>query len=227
MSSENAPFYCSLRALDPDDKKDVVAVANLHRELLDWGEMAGLGKLFLERFCYRTLVKDGLMQVSLYEINGRPVGFIAYTAHSLSFHRRALRKHFFYLAFLLFISIMREPSTIRHLLRALRLIRSRRSEINHRKCGAAEILAIGVLPEYRSLSFYQRTGLRISVELLKSAVSFFKRIGLKKVDVFVDAFNTQALLFYKNFGPIVRPYTRAGVSMYQVTLDLNHSDLQI
>jgi len=226
MSSKNAPIHCSLRPINPDDKKDVAAVANMHLELLDWGEMAGLGKLFLERFCYKTLVKDDLMQVSLYEVNGRPVGFIAYTAHSLSFHRRALKKHFSYIAFLIFLSVLRKPIVIFHLIRAIRLIRSRRSEIDHRKDAGGEILAIGVLPEYRSLKFYNRTGLRISEELFRSAVFYLKRIGMNRVDVFVDAFNTQALLFYKSLGAALKPYNRAGVSMYQVFFELNHPNFR-
>jgi len=227
MNSKEEPLRCSLRPINPDSKEDVTAIADMHLELLDWGEMAGLGRLFLERFCYRTLVKDGLMQVSLYEVDRRPVGFIAYTAYSLIFHRRTLKKHFFYIALLIFLSILKKPATICQLTRAVRLIRSRRSEHEHRKDAEGEILAIGVLPEYRSLSFYKRTGLRISEELFRSAVLYFKGVGLNRIDVFVDAFNTEALLFYKSFGSRMKPYHRAGVSMYQVTFDLNHSILQL
>ncbi|MDH7513633.1 MAG: hypothetical protein QHH14_11865 [Clostridiales bacterium] len=215
------PVHCSLRLLNPDNRKDVAEAAKMHFELLGWGEIAGLGQLFLEHFCYRTLVKDGLMKVSLYEVDGIPVGFIAYTTDSLNFHRKAMRKHFLYIFLLIAFSIIKKPSLIFNLPRAVRLIRSRRQEIGHPKKATAEILAIAVRPEYRTLAFNKRTSLRISEALFYSAVSYCREAGMAHLDVFVDAFNTEALLFYQSLGGILKPCHRAGVDVYHVTFDLD------
>jgi len=209
----------SLREIDPHNKADVLAVAQMHFNLLNWGEMAQLGKLFLRRFCYKILIQDGLMKSALAEVDGKPSGFIAYTSYSITFHRLAIKKHWFYILFIIFQSFFLSPLILFRLARALRLIRSRRSEINHKKDPSAEILAIAVLPEYRTPQFINKTGLRISEDLFMLAVSYFRNLGINNMDIFVDAFNTQALLFYKNLGGVIRPYSRAGAKMFQISFD--------
>jgi ribosomal protein S18 acetylase RimI-like enzyme len=199
-----------IRDIDPNNKEDVKTITRLHLKLLDWGPMARLGKLFMERFCYTVLLKDNLMKAAISEVDGKPAGFIAYTDKSITFHRFAIRKHLVYVIYLVILSIIRYPWVIFRLPKAIYLMLSRREEKNLGEDPQAEVLAIGVLQEYRNPIFIRRTGLRISKELLDRAASYFKSIGIKKMRLIVDADNTPALIFYHSLGSRFEPYELAG-----------------
>lgn len=162
------------------------------------------------------------MRAALYEINDKPAGFIAYTAYSITFHRMAIKKHLPYVTYIMFISILCDPRIIFRIIKAIRLMFSRRSEKNLGSDPSAEILAIGVFPEFRSLHFIINTGLRLSHELFRQAVSYFRNLGLGKMRAVVDSFNKPALLFYHSLGGRFEPYERAGDPMVHVWFNLEH-----
>jgi len=211
---------CHIVDVDPSNHHDVEVVARLHLQLLDWGPMAQLGGCFLERFCYTTLIQDGLMKAAYFEVDGQPAGFIAFTDHSITFHRAAIKNHYGYVAYLVLISILRDPRVMLRLWRAMRLMFSRRSEKILGEDPLAEIVAIGVLPEYRNPVFMRRTGLRISEELVDHAASYFRSVGLKKIRLVIDADNHAALMFYRSLGAQVELYEQAGNPAVHVWLDL-------
>ena len=196
------------------------AITSLHLALLDWGPMARLGELFLRRFCYTALLRDGLMRAALFEVDGRPAGFVAYTDHSIAFHRQAIRRHAAYVAWLVALSVLRDPRLVPRLLGAVRLMFARRAEGHLGQDPLGEVLAIGVLPEYRTPAFVHRTGLRIGEELIAHVVAYFRRVGVDRMRAVVDAPNKPALLFYHHLGGRFEPYERAGEPMIQVWFDL-------
>lgn len=214
-----------LREIDPNNKTDVEAITKLHLELLHWGPMARMGRLFLQRFCYSILIKDNLMRAALCEVNGQPAGFIAYTAYSITFHRTAIKKHWPYVTYIMLISILRDPSIIFRIRKAVRLMFSRRLEKNLGKDPSGEVVAIGVLPEFRSPKFINSSGLRLSHELFGKAVSYFRSLGLSKMRLVVDSFNKPVLFFYHSLGGRCEPYKRAGDPMVQIWFDLEHLSL--
>jgi len=168
-----------LREVDPANQDDVAAITRLHLTLLGHGPMARLGELFLRRFCYTVLIKDGLLRAALYEVDGRPAGFIAYTTRSITFHRIAVRRHWVYVALLTIISVARDPRILLHLLKGIRLT---------------------LLPEYRSREFVRRTGRRISCELFARTREYFRREKIASFRLLVEADNREALLFYHAMG---------------------------
>ncbi|MBI3029540.1 MAG: GNAT family N-acetyltransferase [Candidatus Rokubacteria bacterium] len=214
------PVGHRLREIDPTRREDVATITRLHQVLLEWGPMARLGELFLRRFCYTVLLRDGLMRAALFEVDGRPAGFVAYTDRSITFHRQAIRRHWAYAAWLIALSVLRAPRLVPRLLRAVWLMFSRRAELHLGQEPLGEVLAIGVLPEYRTPHFVRRTALRIGEALIAHVVAYLQRVGVDRMRAVVDAPNKPALLFYHQLGGRFEPYERAGEPMVQVWFDL-------
>jgi ribosomal protein S18 acetylase RimI-like enzyme len=209
-----------LYELDPNDANAATQAAQLHLELLGHGPMARLGQRFLSRFCYSVLIRDGLLRAALYEINGQLAGFVAYTERSITFHRTAIRSHWLYVAYVMMISVLRDPRLFFSLVKAVRVMFARRSETCLGTDPLAEIVAIGVRPEFRTPGFIRATGLRIAEELVAHAAAWFRRLDLKQMRMIVEAHNRPALLFYHRLGAQFAPYEQAGEPMVQVWLNL-------
>jgi ribosomal protein S18 acetylase RimI-like enzyme len=209
-----------MREVDPGCKEDLRELSRLHMKLLGHGPMAQLGEFFLRRFCYTVLIEEGLLRAALFETEGRPAGFIAYTPWSITFHRRAIRKHWLYVGFLVVVSFLRDSRLLRPFVKALRLMVSRRSEITLGSDPLGEIVAIGVLPEFRTASFVRQTGLRISEELVEYAALYFRRAGIDTMRMIVEASNRPALLFYNSLGARFEPYEQMGEPMIHARFDL-------
>src|SRR5439155_1572503 len=128
----------------------------------------------------------------LFEVDGRPAGFVAYTSRSITFHREAIRRHWAYVAWLIALSVVRDPRLVARLLKAARLMFSRRAELDLSRDPLGEVLAIGVLPEYRTPEFLHRTGLRIGEELIVHVMSYFRSVGVDRLRMVVEAHNKPA-----------------------------------
>lgn len=215
-----APVLHELREMDPRVREDVAAVTALHMTLLGHGPMARLGERFLKEFCYGTLVRDGLMRVALFEVEGRPAGFVAWTSRSITFHRSALRRHAPRVAWLIARTIAGEPRVIRRLGKAVWLMVSRRAERDLARDPLGEVLSIGVLPEYRTPQFLQRTNLRIGEALVRHAMTALRRDRVAVMRMVVEAHNTPTLLLYHALGARFEPYAHAGEPMVHVWFDL-------
>jgi ribosomal protein S18 acetylase RimI-like enzyme len=63
-----------------------------------------------------------------------------------------------------------------------------------------EILSLGVLPAYREPRFVRQSGLRISNDLLNTAVSELRARGVRAIRATVKADNAPAKLFYTGLG---------------------------
>jgi ribosomal protein S18 acetylase RimI-like enzyme len=218
LSSATETFR--IREIDPKNEEDKEAITRLHMELLCFGPIAQLGALFLKQFCYDLMIREKLLKGALYEVDSKPVGFIVYTDRSITFHRTALRKHWLYVCFLIVWSLVQEPKIIFRLWRAIQLMFSRREDRVLGEDPMAEIVAIGVRPEYRDLAFIRRTGRRIAHELFEYASNFFREVGLKGLHLVVDADNKQALLFYNGLGARFERCQFGGKPSVRAWLDL-------
>ena len=210
-----------IREIDPRSEEDKEAITRLHMDLLYFGPIAQLGAFFLKRFCYDLMIREKLLRGALYEVDNKPVGFIAYTDRSISFHRTALSKHWVYVCFLIACSVLREPKIVFRLWSAILLMFSRRQDRLLGEDPMAEIIAIGVLPEYRDVLFIRRTGRRIAHELFEYASDFFRRAGLKDLHLVVDADNKQALIFYNGLGARFERCEFGGKPSVRAWLDLS------
>src|SRR5438093_6667712 len=182
--------------------------------------MARLGERFLRRFCYGVLLRDGLMRAALFEVDGSPAGFVAYTSRSITFHRQAIGRHWAYVAWLIALSVICDPRLVARLLKALRLMFSRRAELSLGRDPLGEVVGIAVLPEYLTPEFVRRTGVRIGDEPVAHAAAALRRAGVDRMRMVVEARNKPALLFYHRLGGRFEPYEHAGEPMMHVWFDL-------
>lgn len=217
---KGSPTSHQIREIEPHDEDGLVTIAQLHMELLDYGPMAGLGELFIRKIGYRMHLADGLLKVALSEVEGHPAGFIAYTSRSISFHRTALRRHWPYVTWIASLSVLRDPRRLGRLLRAIRVLLSRRAEKDLGEDPLGEIVAIAVRRVYCSPAFIQQTRHRVGAALVAHACSMLRGTGVSKVRMLVNADNQAALLFYHSLGARLGPYEQAGEPMVQGWFDL-------
>lgn len=184
--------------LDYRVKEQVVAVARLHSQLLPDSPIHKLGRLFMTKFYYYKLIKDGLVICDLYKSNGRFVGLLSYTRCPFSFMRKGLRRHLLYLVCILAICLMARPWRIKVLLDTL-AASSRRSRMDEE--GTVEFLSFGVLKPYRH-TIDAESGLRIADLLFLNGVDFFKKEGYKKVmlSIIKKKDNDGIFTFYQFYG---------------------------
>jgi SAM-dependent methyltransferase/ribosomal protein S18 acetylase RimI-like enzyme len=214
------PVADGVRDVDPRDAETLRKLARLHVQLLPFGPLAALGERFVAQICYRLPMREGLLRAALYYVDGKPVGLIGYTARSSTFHARALRNHWARAAWLLLASLIADPRRVVRLGRALRVTVGRSEENARQPDPCAEVLSIGVLPEYLTPAFVARTGRHVSEELVEHAAGYFARAGLDRMHMFVDADNRRTLLFYHRLGAQFEPRRQAGEDVVEVRFDL-------
>lgn len=209
----------ALREIDAEGA-DLEKVSAMHMELLDFGPMAGLGEPFIRKACYKMHMMDGSLRTAIYEVEGDPAGFVAYTDRGISFHRDGIRKHWLYAAFALAHSLLSDPRRIAGLPRALKVVASRRGEAREYTDPLGEIVCIAVKREYLRRDYAPREGVSISEALIEFAGDRLRERGLRSMRALVDAPNKAALMLYHKLGATFESYDQAGEEMVEVWLDL-------
>lgn len=213
-----------ISTIDPDQEAELECIAELHMELLDYGPMAGLGLRFIRDVGYKIHTTDGLLQVALCRVAGEAAGFVAYTAQSISFHRQSLQSHFLRVCWTLALSILESPSRLVKLIRALKVVRSRRREKYRGNDPLGEIVAIAVRRKFLGSEFVDDQNRRISVALVAFAQRQLEAQGVKQMRMLVDSDNKSALMLYHLLGARMQAYEQAGEPMVEVWFELNPSD---
>ena len=210
-----------LREISADDREGLDAITTLHMELLDYGPMAGLGADFVREVCYRAHMHEGVLRVALAEVDGVPAGFVATTAYSLSFHRSGLRKHAVLAGWETLKAIAKDPRRLVKLVRALRVLGSRRGEQDRDDSVAeGEVVCIAVRPQYLNPKFQRTTGVRLSESLVRRAAHYLRRAGIGRMRMLVDADNKPVLMLYHLLGAHFENCTLGGTPTVEVVFDL-------
>ena len=208
--------------VDPGNKADVAAAARLHRELFaDIGLIARLGERLLRRFSYSVLVRDGLMGATLFEVDGQPAGLAAYTLDSKAVHQAVTGRYLGLVVRESLVSLVLEPRILLAFPAAARLLLERRDEQTEGQAPVAEMLAIGVLPPYRTPAFVRQTGLRIADQLLARGLAYFRQAGVREARGVVLAGNLPALAFFRMRASRIEPFPGAVKPSYQVWFDVD------
>lgn len=210
-----------LREVSAQDQDALQAVAALHMELLAFGPMAGLGELFIREVCYRMLMDEGQLRVVLYEVDGQPAGFAAYTQQAFGFHRSALHRRLPRIAWVLMRSFLQEPARFLRFLRALRVLGSRRAEVSRAQEPAGEVVCVAVRPQYLRAGFVRASGLRLSEELIRHCARQLRAAHMPQMRMLVDADNRPVLMLYHLLGARFTPYVQAGEPKVEVWFDLS------
>jgi ribosomal protein S18 acetylase RimI-like enzyme len=170
----------------------------MHRQLLPTSPVIALGQRFLTDFYYRFLPAEGLVFGAVAYVNEQPVGFIVGTEDGTGFARAGALRHWAPLCGVLTLSLVESPGRVAEMGRAIRLIRSRPKTEGTAK--VAEILSLGVSPEFRTPEYVRATGLRISLDLLDSVMNVLRARKARQVRAYVDVDNRAAQLFYSSQG---------------------------
>ena len=209
----------TIRRVRATDEAGLAAVATLHEELLPFGPLAALGADFLRVVAYRAPVRDGLLELALAEVDGRPAGFVAYLADSERFHAEAMRKHVPLAGFQLALAMVRDPRRLRAVPRILRVMRSRVDDGEDR--GAfGEVIGIGARPEYLTATFRKQSGHWLSRDLVVWAADDLFKAGKGRLRMFVAAENTRTLLLYQLLGAEFERVEHGGEPTMAVTFRL-------
>jgi ribosomal protein S18 acetylase RimI-like enzyme len=210
-----------LREVVPSDPQVVAWAARLHRELFgDIGLIAQLGERLLRRFCYTVLIRDGLMQAAVFEVNGAPAGLAAFTTDSKALHAAATSRYAGLVMRETLVSLLLAPRIVLGLPGAARLLLERGQERIEGGAPVAEMLALGVLPEFRNPEFVRSTGLRIGDLLLNHALGRFRQAGFREARGVVLAENRPALMFFRMRAARMAPYPNAAKPSYEVWFDV-------
>ena len=98
--------------LDWKNKEHVNAVCKLHAVLLPESILSKMGNLFLSKFYYSKLIKEKLIEVYLYQLNGEFVGFISCTNEPYTFMKSGQKKYLFLILSLMGISVLLKPGRL-------------------------------------------------------------------------------------------------------------------
>lgn len=225
MNDSGAKPAWSLREIDPADDAGLQKIAELHMELLGYGPMAGLGGEFVREVCYRAHMHEGVLRVVLAEVDGAPAGFIAITPYSLSFHRSGLRRHALLAGWETVKAIARDPRRLIRLIRALRVLASRREELQREAGPLGEVVCIAVRPQFLNPRYQRSTGIRPSEQLVRHAAAYLRRAGIEDMRMLVDEDNRPVLMLYHLLGAHFSSYRLGGDPMVEVVFDLRDGRL--
>ena len=197
----------------------------MHMELLDFGPMAALGKRFIREICYARQMATGVLRCAIYEVDGAPAGFVAYTARSITFHRESLRRHWLGVGWELTCAILSKPGRLLRLWRAVGVVGSRRDEQSRASDPLGEVVCLAVKPEFLTAKFIRATGLRVSEDLIRYAAGYLRRSGVSDLRMLVDDDNKSALFLYHRLGARFRNCVQGGTPTVEVSFDLESGQL--
>lgn len=193
--------------LDPNDRAQLEAFADLHEATLPESVPVKLGRRFMTRFYFPKLVAGGLAAGDLYRLEGKWAGFTWYTCLPRTFMRDAVRRHFLFLCALMPTVFTGNP---RALLALPDLLRN-----------------TGGLPEQEGVGYLLTTGVDarlrrsgVATQLISEMVRKLRAKGLHAVEATVDRDNRGALSFYRRCGFSVEDRGLAGGAKVQIRLEL-------
>lgn len=175
------------------------AAANLHAELLPDSFVALMGRLFMEHFYYRDLVREGLIRCDLFFSGGQAVGLSAYTPYPYDFMDRGKRKFFLKLALLTILSLVRKPARLGTVLSVSRLSKKRGLAPRDKKAG--EYLSLAVLA-FHAGDAEEGTGLRASQALFAKAADFLRSQGCRRMFLVIKKTNFFSVRFHRGCGAV-------------------------
>lgn len=168
---------------------DIDQVVDVHMISFEGFFLSFLGRDFLTQL-YSSIIQDadGIAFVSEEQ---RVIGFVAGTAQPSNFYRRLIIHRWWRFGLASIKPVIKNPSIISRLLRALKMPQSASNEANR-----GSLLSIAVLPEYQ--------GKGIGELLVKVFLDESARRGLKTVDLTTDAIDNDGVNhFYKKLGFVI------------------------
>jgi ribosomal protein S18 acetylase RimI-like enzyme len=178
--------------LDPNDRAQLEAFADLHEATLPESVPVKFGRRFMTRFYFPRLVADGLAAGDLFRFEGKWVGDNLYTKYPHTMLRDAVRRHFWFLCAFMPGVLLANP-------RALLAI----PKMMQNQGGFPELprtgywLTFGVRPDFRAARV---EGKPIARHLVDRMFEYFREQAFDAVEGTTDRSNGPALIFYRTCG---------------------------
>jgi ribosomal protein S18 acetylase RimI-like enzyme len=198
--------------LDPNDRAQLEAFADLHEATLPDSVPVQFGRRFMTRFYFPKLVEDGLAGADLFRFEGQWAGYNLYTKYPHSMLRDAIRRHFIFLCGFMPGVLLANPRALRAIPKLLR-----------NTGGFPELprtgywLTFGVHPDFRRA---QVGGKRIANLLVEGMFEYFREAGFDAVEGTTDRSNGPALILYRTMGFRVQDRGFEGGTKIQVRYEL-------
>jgi ribosomal protein S18 acetylase RimI-like enzyme len=178
--------------LDPADRAQLQAFAELHEATLPASVPVQFGRRFMTEFYFPRLVADGLAAGDLFRFEGRWAGYNLYTKFPHSMLREAIRRHFFFLCRFMPGVLLANPRALRAI---PSLLRNRGGFPEKPLTGYW--LTFGVHPELRAARV---DGKPIARHLVERMFEYFREERFEAVEGTTDRTNGPALIFYRTCG---------------------------
>ncbi|MEK7483713.1 MAG: hypothetical protein AABZ60_05200 [Planctomycetota bacterium] len=180
--------------------ENIAEIAYLHQTILPKSPIPQLGQRFMLKFYYPNLLADAHSGGALFYFQQKPIGFISYTANAPRLFREWLWKKGFLLSKQMILTLIENPQSMLPIGAAILLISCHSKETQEPI--ESEILSFGVLPEYRSLAFYQKEKIKVANELFQYAKSRLKQFGVKRFKLATNQSRDYIApnIFYQNQG---------------------------
>jgi ribosomal protein S18 acetylase RimI-like enzyme len=217
----------SVLPFDRDHHPPAKALAQLHRRMLPRSPISLLGQQFAQKVYYGLLPQQGLTFGAVAYVNAQPVGFIAATTRPQDFMQFALKRHLVYIGSVIVLPTLIHPvKHIRGIWQALTIMRHLPTSIITN--GEAELLSLGVLPEYRHSALGKQIGHHIAHDLVQVVVQQLASRNQTAMRAIVDQDNIAAQIFYQRSGWQVRQNSVPGwqVPSMELVLPIAPTDSQ-
>lgn len=178
-------------AFGPSSEAPARDLAGLHMRILPTSPLCAYGRPLLEEFYYTLLPRDGLIVGVISYVDGRPAGLAVGATDSVGFMRRAIRNHWPLIMRLLLASLARNPRRVAELFRAMIIMGRQKEEPCTGLVG--QKLTLGVLPEYCTREFKERTGRHVAHEVSTGLMVEFEKAGVPLVRTFIERGNHRSL----------------------------------
>jgi ribosomal protein S18 acetylase RimI-like enzyme len=198
--------------LDPHDRAQLEAFADLHEATLPESVPVKFGRRFMTRFYFPRLVADGLAAGDLYRFEGKWAGYNLYTKFPHTMLRDAIRRHFLFLCFFMPTVFLANP---RALLAIPKMLQNQGGFPELPRTGYW--LTFGVHPDFRPARV---GGKPIARHLVERMFEYFREEGFEAVEGTTDRSNGPALIFYRTCGFQIQNRGFEGGEKIQVRYEL-------
>jgi len=211
----------SLEFLDHYSAADVESVARLHENYLADSPVVALGPRFIRQFYYRKLVQDGLLGCIVCRADGRVVGFISYTREPRTFMSLGIHRHFWFLSWVMGVTILTRPAILKHIWATWRMMGDRARDLHEKPTpGGAEVISMATEKEY--LKHVPPGGKsRVPARLYEKVIEHLRDEGFARVIFLVQPSNTASNLFFAATGCEFDKIMIAGAPVHRYTRHLH------
>ena len=189
--------------------EDIPEIVRIHQMTLPVSPFVQMGREFLERLYYPSLMREPSVFCLGYQFQNRLARFLCGSSDAGLLSWRLARSNLLKFLSVVVKTVWQDPKKIGLFLELVRFVMAESPK--EAKQIKAQLLSFAVDEEFRSLDFYKRHPIKIANLLFDAALSELRQMRVTKFKLITDAKNI-ANIFYKNRGMKVIENFRQGNS---------------